>query len=72
MIELAQLILKKITSSSNIVYKDLPKDDPTQRKANVDKLNSKTSWLPFRTLDEGLDKTIPYFANELKRVDFKF
>lgn len=73
MFELAQLVLKKITlSTSNIVYKDLPKDDPTQRKANVDKLNSKTGWLPFRTLDEGLDKTIPYFADELKRVDFKF
>ena len=73
MIGLAKLILRKITLSlSNIVYKDLPKDDPTQRKANVDKLNSKTGWLPFRTLDEGLDKTIPYFADELKRVDFKF
>ena len=73
MIELAQLVLKKITlSTSNLIYKDLPKDDPTQRKANVDKLNSKTGWLPFRTLDEGLDKTIPYFADELKRVDFKF
>lgn len=73
MIELAQLVLKKITlSTSNLIYKDLPKDDPTQRKANVDKLNSKTGWLPFRTLDEGLDKTIPYFAEELKRVDFKF
>lgn len=73
MFELAQLVLKKITlSTSNIVYKDLPKDDPTQRKANVDKLNSKTGWLPFRTLNEGLDKTIPYFEDELKRVDFKF
>lgn len=73
MIELAQLVLKKITlSTSNLIYKDLPKDDPTQRKANVDKLNSKTGWLPFRTLDEGLDKTIPYFVDELKRVDFKF
>jgi len=73
MFELAQLVLKKITlSTSNIIYKDLPKDDPTQRKANIDKLNSKTGWSPFRTLDEGLDKTIPYFADELKRVDFKF
>ena len=73
MLDLAKLVLNKIPeSTSNIIYKDLPKDDPTQRKANIDKLYFKTGWSPFRTLDNGLDKTIKYFAKELQNVDFKF
>lgn len=73
MLELAELVLKNISkSTSKIVYKELPKDDPTQRKANVDKLSQKTGWMPYRTLDIGLSYTIPYFENELKTTEFQF
>lgn len=73
MIELAKLVLEKIPSStSKIVYKDLPKDDPTQRKANITKMNSKTGWEPYRTLNMGLDFTIPYFEHQLGFTNFEF
>ena len=71
--ELAQLVLEKIPeSTSKIVYKELPEDDPVQRKANIDKMYIKTAWQPYRKLDVGLDKTISYFKKELQTTNFQF
>lgn len=71
--ELAQLVLEKIPeSTSKIVYKELPEDDPVQRKANIDKMYIKTAWQPYRKLDVGLDKTISYFKKELQITNFQF
>ena len=64
--ELAVIILELIPESkSKIIYKELPKDDPLQRKADVTKMANKTGWKPEITLQEGLEKTIEYFSNEL-------
>lgn len=64
--ELAVIVLELIPESkSKIIYKALPKDDPLQRKADVTKMTNKTGWKPEITLQEGLEKTIEYFSNEL-------
>jgi len=58
---IAEKIIKLTNSSSNIVYKDLPKDDPTKRKPDIGLANTLFNWEPTVSLDEGLRKTITYF-----------
>jgi UDP-glucuronate decarboxylase len=66
MIELAEKVLKYIPeSTSKLVYRDLPKDDPTKRKPNIEKIYNELGWLPQIILDEGLQKTIEYFKTKL-------
>lgn len=71
--ELAELVLKLIPESkSKIVYKDLPKDDPIQRKADISKAFSMFGYKPKIQLEEGLKKTIEYFKVELNYTEFLY
>ena len=71
--ELAELVLKLIPESkSKIVYKDLPKDDPIQRKADISKAFSMFGYKPKIQLKEGLKKTIEYFKVELNYTEFLY
>lgn len=63
--ELADLVLEKVGGKSKIVYKDLPKDDPTKRRPNIELAKSKLGWEPKIALSEGLDKTIEYFKTQI-------
>lgn len=63
--ELAEKVLKKIVTSSKLVYKELPKDDPTQRRPDISLAKSRLGWEPVVKLDEGLDKTIEYFKTQI-------
>ena len=73
MFELAMKILEMIPESkSSIIYKELPKDDPLQRKANITKANKLIGFFPKVTLEEGLKKTIEYFKIELKNKKFLY
>ena len=64
--ELAEQVLEKIQSSSEIVEEPLPADDPTQRKPDISLAKKVLDWHPEVELSEGLDRTIPYFAERLK------
>ena len=71
--ELAELVLKLIPESkSKIVYKELPKDDPIQRKADISKAFSMFGYKPKIQLEEGLKKTIEYFKVELNYIEFLY
>ena len=63
--ELAEKVVAKIGGSSKVVYKDLPKDDPTQRRPDITLAKTKLGWEPKIKLDEGLDKTIEYFKTQI-------
>ncbi|HEC1751936.1 TPA: SDR family oxidoreductase [Campylobacter lari] len=63
--ELAQKVIEKTNSKSQIIYKDLPLDDPTQRRPDITLAKSKFDWEPKINLDEGLDKTIEYFKKNI-------
>ncbi|NJO38434.1 MAG: NAD-dependent epimerase/dehydratase family protein [Rhizobiales bacterium] len=65
-LELAQLIVAKTNSKSEIVRKPLPQDDPTQRRPDITKAQQLLSWNPTIALDEGLDRAIAYFESELR------
>ncbi len=66
--ELAEKILEMIPESkSKIVYKDLPQDDPKQRKPDIRLAKKELNWEPKVELEEGLIKTIKYFKNVVKK-----
>lgn len=65
MIELAEKVIAATDSSSQIVYKPLPPDDPTQRRPEITVAREKLGWEPKVSLDEGLQPTIAYFRTQL-------
>jgi UDP-glucuronate decarboxylase len=63
MLELAELVLELTGSSSTLVYKPLPSDDPTRRKPDISKAKTTLGWGPTVPLKEGLQKTIDFFKS---------
>ena len=64
MLELAQKVLEKTGSKSKVVFRPLPGDDPTRRRADIALAKQELQgWSPAVALDEGLDKTIAYFKS---------
>lgn len=61
--ELAEQVVKMTKSKSKIVYMDLPKDDPKQRKPDIALAKTLLNWEPKIALDAGLQKTIKYFKS---------
>jgi dTDP-glucose 4,6-dehydratase len=59
--DLAQKVLKLTGSSSPIVMKDLPVDDPHLRCPDITRAQTILKWRPEVSIDEGLGKTIEYF-----------
>jgi len=60
-LQLAKKIKELTDSESEIIFKELPKDDPTRRKPNISLAKEKLNWEPSIKLDQGLKKTIDYF-----------
>ncbi len=54
-------------SKSEIVFEELPFDDPRKRQPDITIARDKLGWEPKITLDEGLKKTIPYFEGVLHK-----
>ena len=63
--ELALLIKDLINPRLGIIYKDLPQDDPKQRKPSIKLAKEKLNWEPEIQLQDGLIKTIDWFKNNL-------
>ncbi len=64
MLELAEKVIELTGSSSGIIFKPLPQDDPRQRKPDITIAHRELDgWQPSIKLDEGLQKTINYFKN---------
>jgi UDP-glucuronate decarboxylase len=61
MLELAELTLKLIGGKSKIIHKELPSDDPKQRKPDISLARRVLKWEPKVQLEEGLGRTIEYF-----------
>jgi UDP-glucuronate decarboxylase len=58
---LAEIILGLTNSSSKLIFKNLPKDDPKQRKPDISKAKSLLNWSPTVNVENGLANTIEYF-----------
>jgi UDP-glucuronate decarboxylase len=61
--ELASKVVGMTNSTSEIVYRELPGDDPTQRSPDISLAKELISWEPTIGIEEGLQKTIDYFKN---------
>ncbi len=69
MLELAELILAETGGRSEIVYQDLPLDDPAQRRPDISLARKILKWEPSVDLREGLRETIAYFRGLLVDKD---
>jgi UDP-glucuronate decarboxylase len=61
MLELAELVQRITKSSSNVVFRSLPGDDPKQRKPDIGLAREILAWEPIVSLPDGLARTIEYF-----------
>ena len=65
-LQLAELVIELTGSKSEIIRKELPSDDPKQRRPDITKAEQILDWRPVTPLREGLKLTIDYFDNLLK------
>ncbi|MDH4218394.1 MAG: SDR family oxidoreductase [Candidatus Aminicenantes bacterium] len=65
MIELAKKIISLTNSSSGIIHKSLPQDDPIRRCPDISLAKEKLGWTPHTSLEDGLNETISYFRKVL-------
>jgi UDP-glucuronate decarboxylase len=68
MLELAELILKKVGGKSKLTFYPLPGDDPKQRCPDISLASQELGWKPEISLDQGLDPTIAYFRKLLSEA----
>ncbi|HJX73713.1 MAG TPA: NAD-dependent epimerase/dehydratase family protein, partial [Candidatus Deferrimicrobiaceae bacterium] len=64
--ELAMMIKEISGSSSEIVFRPLPEDDPVRRKPDITLARQKLGWEPTVPIREGLERTIRYFRETLE------
>lgn len=64
-LELAQKVIATLGSTSRIIHKPLPQDDPMQRQPDITLARTALGWEPKVRLDEGLAPTIDYFRRVL-------
>jgi len=68
--QLAEEVLKICGSDSGITFRELPQDDPKQRKPDISRARSVLQWQPTIPLNEGLEKTVAYFRKRVgKKTD---
>ena len=66
MLSLAEMIIRLTGSSSDVVFRPLPQDDPIQRKPDITKATKILGWQPVVKVEYGLQKTIDYFDHLLR------
>ena len=64
--ELAETIVRLSGSSSPLVFKPLPQDDPRQRQPDISLARQQLAWEPKLPLEQGLTRTIEYFSAALR------
>jgi UDP-glucuronate decarboxylase len=65
MLELAELVLKKVGGKSKVTNLPLPADDPKQRRPDISLAKEALGWEPKVPLEEGLERTIGYFRQAI-------
>ncbi|HEX6066901.1 MAG TPA: UDP-glucuronic acid decarboxylase family protein [Longimicrobiales bacterium] len=67
--QLADAVIRLTGSQSKIDYRPLPEDDPKVRRPDITVARSVLGWEPQIALEEGLQKTIPYFRKLVEERD---
>jgi len=63
-LNLAKIIKEMTNSKSEIIFEELPEDDPRKRKPDISEAKKLLNWEPKVDLEEGLTKTIEYFKSQ--------
>ena len=66
MLDLAHFVLEVTGSSSEIVFRPLPTDDPTRRCPDITLARNELGWSPTVGLREGIQRTIEYFSGRVE------
>lgn len=66
LLELAKRVIAATKSASQVVFRPLPQDDPKQRCPDISLAKRLLRWEPRTRLNEGLRKTIEWFADQLQ------
>lgn len=66
--DLAQKVRELAGSTSRIVHRPLPPDDPQRRCPDISKAKKLLGWSPTAALEEGLEKTIDWFKQRRQEV----
>jgi nucleoside-diphosphate-sugar epimerase len=66
-LELAETIIRLAGSRSQVVHRDLPVDDPKQRRPDISHAKELLGWQPEVGLEDGLGRTLEYFRSVLVR-----
>ncbi len=67
-LQLAEMVLERVDSSSQLVRKPLPSDDPTRRRPNIETAQTVLGWNPSVPIEDGLGRTIDYFEAHLANL----
>ncbi len=68
-LELAKKVISLTGSKSEIAFKPLPSDDPTQRQPDISLAQRILDWMPGVALDAGLTQAITYFRDSKGAID---
>jgi dTDP-glucose 4,6-dehydratase len=63
--EIARTIVRMTGSSSRLVYRDLPEDDPKVRQPDITRARTLLGWEPKVQLEQGLEHTVGYFRRKM-------
>jgi UDP-glucuronate decarboxylase len=63
--ELAAVVVDVLDADSDVVYEELPEDDPQVRCPDISRARTLFDWEPTVSLEEGIERTLPYFRDEL-------
>jgi dTDP-glucose 4,6-dehydratase len=66
--EMARLIIKMTGSTSQIIFKPLPTDDPQVRQPDITRARTLLGWEPKVSLEQGLTSTIDYFRQKIAAI----
>jgi len=64
-LQLAQAVQEMVNPDTEIIFKDLPKDDPQRRRPDITKAKTLLGWQPTIPLQEGLKTTVEDFRDRL-------
>jgi dTDP-glucose 4,6-dehydratase len=62
-LQLAEMIVRLARSKSEIVHRELPVDDPKQRRPDITRARTLLGWEPEVSLEDGLTRTLEYFRS---------
>ena len=69
--ELAEKVIEITGSKSELMFEDLPADDPKQRQPDITRARTMLNWEPGIALEAGLKKTVAYFSELLSEANAK-